>query len=478
MVSKPRVLFFIHFNSYFANLFKIARLLKEEGTYDPIISFATDYPNRGLDLKECAKHSITVFDSKGDLLIDTQFVPVDKTKKTARKAFLPERIQKFLRDFKQVFLRFRFWKRRLRELENFFQKEKISLLVLGGDIAGTDTAAVIKAGHRNHIKSVGFVNWLGKYEAALIYRSNPDYHVHSFFNKLAAKLYPRWVHYHDGQEYLKLPGPEILVLELLKLAPVNPWVLHSGELDAIGVEGNVMREAAIAMELNPQRIHATGSMQNDEMFEIKNHKQNYVRKLYRDLGIQNDKPILLTALPPDFLYEVSGNHMCPDCDFRVYSDLVKFWIGSLGKVTTHQVIVSLHPSVDPEKFRYIEGFGVKIADKRIPELIPLADIFIACVSATINWAIACGVPVINYDVYRYKYSDYVNAPGVLTIEEQSEFLELVHQMTANSKFYQKMKKTQEDDAPRWAVLDGLTKERISAIIHSLILTKDMTRKRV
>lgn len=468
MTNKPKILFFIHYNSYFANLFKIARFLKTEGNYEPILSFATDYPNRSADLRECARASIAVFDLKGGALSDSPFREVEKNKRTRKTGILPEALSKFLRDLRQIFIRYQFWKNRITELDRFYQREGVSLLVLGGDIAGTDTAAVIKAGHRMKIKSVAFVNWLGNYEAASIYRSNPDYHVTHFFNRLAARLYPRWSHTHEGKSFLKIPGPEIIVHELLKLAPVNPWVLHSGEVDAIAVEGNVMKEAAVAMNLDPERLHATGSMQNDEMSEILKQKASHVQSLYRELGIQTEKPVLLTALPPDFLYEVSGNHMCPDCDFRKYSELVKFWIGSLGKVTTHQVIVSLHPSVNPEKFRYIEDFGVRIADKRIPELIPLADIFIACVSATINWAIACGVPVINYDVYRYKYSDYVDAPGVLTIEEQSEFLELVRKMTTDTDFYQKVKSAQVEDAPRWAVLDGHTQERIRSLIDSLI----------
>ncbi len=35
-------------------------------------------------------------------------------------------------------------------------------------------------------------------------------------------------------------------------------------------------------------------------------------------------------------------------------------------------------------------------------LVPLCSLYVASVSATIRWAIACGKPVVNYDVYRFE----------------------------------------------------------------------------
>ena len=50
-------------------------------------------------------------------------------------------------------------------------------------------------------------------------------------------------------------------------------------------------------------------------------------------------------------------------------------------------------------------------DQGDTELVPCCDLYVASVSATIRWAIACGVPVLNYDVFKYRYDDYAVKRG-------------------------------------------------------------------
>ena len=83
--------------------------------------------------------------------------------------------------------------------------------------------------------------------------------------------------------------------------------------------------------------------------------------------------------------------------------------------------------------RHIETANVRIAARRTSELVPLCDLYVASVSSTIRWAIACGKPVINYDVYRYRYTDFLNLEGVLVIEEQNEFREIVQRLDQRAR---------------------------------------------
>ena len=66
------------------------------------------------------------------------------------------------------------------------------------------------------------------------------------------------------------------------------------------------------------------------------------------------------------------------------------------------------------------------------ELVPLCDVFVASISSTIRWAIACGKPVVNYDVYRYRYTDFIGVEGVLTCEEQDEFVSVLRRLDIGS----------------------------------------------
>ena len=71
--------------------------------------------------------------------------------------------------------------------------------------------------------------------------------------------------------------------------------------------------------------------------------------------------------------------------------------------------------------RHIERGNVRIGSWKTAEMVPASDIYVASISSTIRWAITCGKPVVNYDVYRYRYTDFLAVPGVLATEEQAEF---------------------------------------------------------
>ena len=125
----------------------------------------------------------------------------------------------------------------------------------------------------------------------------------------------------------------------------------------------------------------------------------------------------------------------PQCDFQTFPALVEFWIRSLAAVQNWNIVVLLHPSVSYEEMRYIEDWGVKIAQQPTAEVVPLCDLYVTSVSSTIRWAIACSKPVVNYDVYRYYYEGFMHVKGVLYTEEQAGFQELLQRLTTDSDFF-------------------------------------------
>ncbi len=90
------------------------------------------------------------------------------------------------------------------------------------------------------------------------------------------------------------------------------------------------------------------------------------------------------------------------------------------------------------------------------------------VSSTIRWAIACGKPVINYDVYRYQYTDYLDVKAVVATEEKDEFLELLRRMTGEAGFYRGMVGHQVACAKKWGQLDGQVGARLLKLFDGLI----------
>jgi hypothetical protein len=340
--------------------------------------------------------------------------------------------------------------------------ERPDVVVMGGDNPNYTTAALIEGSHAEGLPVVIVPSTMSNgLEEAEVYTVDPRYHINRPSARLAAELFPQWLHTHNGLQLLRCPPARLLALETLGIAPPEPWAFNSGFAEAIAAESDAMVDYAAAAGLARDRTIVTGSPSDDAMFAILSNATEERRKLYAELRLSQDRPMLLTPLPPDFLYVNGGR---PQCDFRKYEDLVKAWIDAVADQSTCNVIVALHPTVDIETMRHIERESVRIATRRTSELVPLCDLYVASVSSTIRWAIACGKPVINYDVYRYRYTDFMNIDGVLIIEEYDEFKGWLRRLTEKPAELEALRQKQMQAAPRWGFLDGRCSERIVKVL--------------
>jgi CDP-glycerol glycerophosphotransferase (TagB/SpsB family) len=139
-------------------------------------------------------------------------------------------------------------------------------------------------------------------------------------------------------------------------------------------------------------------------------------------------------------------------------------LNNLALVKNFNVVIRLHPRMKIEDFMFVEDYGIKVAAWDTADLIPLCDIYVASVSATIRWAITCGKPVINYDVYRYRYQDFTQVKGVITIEEKYDFIKVLSRLTNDMDYYNEIATAQRQEAKYWSNLDGKSEERLLRLI--------------
>jgi hypothetical protein len=183
--------------------------------------------------------------------------------------------------------------------------------------------------------------------------------------------------------------------------------------------------------------------------------------LFKELQIDSSRAILLVAIPPD---QFSTKRAA--CEFASHAEIVSFWLDSLA-ATGWNVVVNLHPHLDPEKIPLGSHPNVRLCQRSVAELLPLCDVFVACISATIRWAIACGKPVLNHDLYRYGYDDYRSAPGVVHVTTRDEFSLEVARMTTDAVYLEQLRLAQASVAADWGVLDGKSGERLLALLAEL-----------
>ena len=102
-------------------------------------------------------------------------------------------------------------------------------------------------------------------------------------------------------------------------------------------------------------------------------------------------------------------------------------------------------------------------------LVPLCDLYVASISATIRWAIACGKPVVNYDVFQYRFDDYDGVPGNILVNDIATFQQALSELGANPDRLAALATAQSTVAPGLGRLDGASSRRMLALIDRLLV---------
>lgn len=335
------------------------------------------------------------------------------------------------------------------------------LLVLFEDHAEYATGIWVDVADRSSIPSVILPYTIAdQVEPAEAYALNESYWPENgVYNRLAEIAFPHWLYQHGQRWLLRRPGVRLMAAEALGVAPPIPWILNSSRATAIAVESKAMREHYLKHEIPEVQLVTTGSMTDDLMHRAQEQKD----ELRRSLDLTEGKPVLLCGLPPNQLTAPR-----PQCQFSDFRDLVDFWLNELKRVEGWDVLVKVHPGTRPEDADYIRKTGVRISDLETTSLIPLCDLYNPSVSSTIRWALACGKPVLNYDVFRYRYREFASEPAVLTVFDSDVFSNELLRLTQDKPSLQGITDNAATAALRWGMNDGRSMERILALFDRLV----------
>ena len=383
-----KALLIIETDAHFTELFRVACAMKSSGKYRPTFYWA--YPPQQRDISLCEAQGFavpSVPQGHGSPRISTRL-----------RRLLPAATANFIRLIRAVHV----LARTIRGARKYLKVHGFELLVLAEDNAAYSSAEWIEAGHSLGIPSVivpfTVANAIEPAQALL---NNPAHRVSGLCGKLVAALYPNWIYEHGGRRLVRLPPPRALARQWLGLAPPLPWIINSGKADAIAVESEFMLDYYRREGLPEGQLVLCGALYDDILADQLANAVARRQQLHGRLGLDPGRKLVLCAMPPDQL-AVAGDR----CDFRRYRELVKFWAETLAQLRGCNVVVRAHPRTRLEEIEFIRPLGLTIVEDDTASLVPLCDIYVASVSATIRWAIACGKPVVNYDVYRYRYVDY------------------------------------------------------------------------
>jgi hypothetical protein len=209
---------------------------------------------------------------------------------------------------------------------------------------------------------------------------------------------------------------------------------------------------------------------DDTLFEVGTQREERRRALMETLGLDPNRGLLVVAFPPNQF----GAPSKIGFEYASFADLVDGWLRALSPLAGQiNIVLRAHPRLSPDELAPFERIGCRIFTGRTEELVPLADVFVASISATMRWALALGIPVINYDCYRYRYDDYRGAQGMILVEDQRTFASALQQICLEpAAAYWALRALQDADRANWGRIDGQFSMRLLALLQSLSRSPD------
>lgn len=345
------------------------------------------------------------------------------------------------------------------------KRRRVDLVVVAEDNPASRSRALVAAAERLHLPVLLLpFSIVNPSEAAGSLRQLPDHRLRGWARRAFAAFRPNWVRQDGDSKLLRLPLGKAVMLELAGLAPEDPWIDNRGPA-VIAVESTAMQRRYRALGISEHQLVSTGSLVDDVLKNASSRRTELRAALLQKLSLA-DKPLLLCALPPDqFRLGVSA-----ECAYRDYAHLLADWLASLKAVANDfAIVVRPHPRATACDLAQLADSGLHVVGDDTASLIPLCDCYLASSSATIRWAIACGRPVLNYDVYRYHYDDYEGLPGVIAVDNARDFDATLVGLASGALRLSDLADAQTRVAGDWGNLDGNSRQRMLALCDDLML---------
>ena len=365
---------------------------------------------------------------------------------------------------------YRHWKDIALVYGEFLDLEKPKLLIFAEDSVDYLTPELVRESKKRNIPSVVFPYSLANEREFIAGAVECDRFVRNLgLYKIIRFFWPRWIRPYKGQDVLKSEPYFVIAAQLRGVAPPNPWVMNSGQSNCIAVDSEAMFEYYRKSGIPSKQMQITGYPSNDEL-ALGRIESLKTREKLRELGLIKSitSPLAICALPVRQASRALN-------EFEDHDSFLNFYVNNLKEhLKGWEIVYKIHPrqsKAETEELK--EKFGIRGAPMDTTLLIPAGNLYLAAVSATIRWALACGIPAINYDVYNYCYDDFDTANGVTTVFYKKPFIETLVQHNSPEYLAQKTQ-VALSESKHWGSIDGYSQGRIATLFKSLILKQDYT----
>ncbi len=247
--------------------------------------------------------------------------------------------------------------------------------------------------------------------------------------------------------------------ELSGSTPPRPWYPDSGWVDIMAVESEAVRSYFTEQQVEPEKIRVLGSAALDGMYCDAGRRATIRQGIMNEWGFVDNKRLVYCAIPPPI--GTAPQALFPNDDL-----ILENFIAPLLDLGGCNIIFGLHPKDIGRQSPLFERPDVHVHYGRVTDYLPALDAYVACISATIRWAIALGIPVINFDIFGMHYDDYAMASSVKTVYSMKDYVEALARLNDAVEF-QSWKNDAERNAPLWGNPDGKFLDRFIHLVQEV-----------
>ncbi len=255
---------------------------------------------------------------------------------------------------------------------------------------------------------------------------------------------------------------QIRALHALDMLPSNPWVMGANSANYLMVRGEAEKLDCIEYGVDSEKLIVTGDPDYDVLYDLMQDKPTSREYLYQHYRLDSTKQLIVVSLPQTLEHKI----LPEDEHWKLIRAICK-GVSQQGS----NVLLSLHPKMDYEHYRFLEKeFPCKIATQPLREIIIACDVFIASQgSSTLLWAVLCNIPGVICDWFGLDYVPSYWQVGLDVVNEQSEFSKVLTKLMNDKDYYQNQKKMQKELIGQQVKFDGLAMKRI---ICSIVVSAD------
>jgi hypothetical protein len=353
-----------------------------------------------------------------------------------------------------------------RESRSFLRSAAPDLLILFEEAAEGPTRFMAAAANRCGIPFIVVPQTIpNPKEAAASYADLASHDGSRPLARALQRFLPQWYFTYNNRSILRLPLGVILTHHLLRIPQRLPWVLNSGNAQKILVECEAFRALYDRLGFSADQLAVSGHPVDDDLLTAFRERDRRRQELQQELGLQPGRPLVVVGFPPNQFVQIAAVHK----ELKDYDTFCCAWRDGLDVLRSRMnVVIRPHPRLVDCDLRILADAGYPIDWRPTENLIPLADLYVASISATIRWALALGIPVVNYDCYRLDFEDYDTAAGIRLVRSLQQFTTLLIGLVSDPKLLDEMTRDAEGDRHRWGVIDGAFCDRFSGILSELL----------